>query len=107
MSSLGKIKFGDITIKILCNSDALTVAELHFPAGAVAAVHQHINEEANYIVQGTFEASLGDSKIILNPREIIHVDTNALHNLKCIGNEDGIILTAWTPSRKDLMAKIS
>lgn len=107
MKTTGLIKFGEVTIKILSNSDALTIAELHFPSGVIADVHQHVNEEANYIVKGTFEASSNDSKMTLYPGDILHVGTNAKHNLKCISEEDGLILTAWTPSRKDLIDKIS
>lgn len=107
MKGNGLIKFGDVTIKILSNSDALTIAELHFPSGSVAEVHQHVNEEANYIVRGTFEALSGDSKVTLYPGEIVSVPSNARHNLKCISEDDGIILTAWTPSRKDLIAKLT
>ncbi|MCI0922236.1 cupin domain-containing protein [Sphingobacterium rhinopitheci] len=107
MTGLGSIKFGDVTIKILSNSDSLTVAELHFPVGAVAALHQHVNEENNYVVKGVFEATEGASKAIINLGDVIYVAPNVQHNLKCIGNEDGIILTSWTPSRKDLIEKIS
>ncbi len=107
MKTTGLIKFGGVTIKILSNSDALTVAELHFPSGVVADVHHHINEEANYVVRGTFEASSDDSKMTLYPGDILDVSPNAKHNLKCISEEDGLILTAWTPSRKDLIDKIS
>lgn len=107
MKNTGILKFGDVTIKILSNSDALTVAELHFAAGTIADVHQHVNEEANYVVRGTFEASSNDTKTILNPGDIIDVSPNAKHNLKCISDEGGLILTAWTPSRKDLISKLS
>lgn len=44
MTELGSIKFRDVTIKMLSNSDTLPVAELHFPVDAEAVLHQHVNE---------------------------------------------------------------
>lgn len=107
MKALGSIQFGTITIKIISNSDALTVTELHFPAGAVADVHQHINEEVNYVVKGIFESDSSGQKEIYRPGDALQVPSLAAHNISCISDEDGVILTAWTPSRTDLMNKIS
>lgn len=107
MQALGTVKFGDVTIKIISNSEALTMAELHFTAHAIAAVHHHTNEEINYVLEGTFEAIADGHKRILTAGDVIHVTTNHNHNLTCISDVGGKILTVWTPSRKDLMAKIA
>jgi len=106
MKNLGSIKFGDVTIKVVSNSENLTVAELHFPANATADIHQHVNEEVNYVVKGVFETIHEGEKCILNPGDVVQVSPNLKHNLKCISSENGVILTSWTPSRKDIMAKI-
>ena len=107
MKDLGSVKFGDVTIKVLTNSEALTVAELHFPAGAAADVHHHINEEVNYVVKGVFETIENGELLVLNPGDTVQVSSNLEHNLRCTSQEDGIILTAWSPSRKDIMNKLS
>ena len=107
MKYLGSVKFGDVNIKVLSNSDALTVAELHFPAGATADIHHHINEEVNYVVKGVFETFDKNQVLILNPGDTVQVLSNSKHNLKCVSHEDGVILTAWSPSRKDIMNKIT
>lgn len=107
MKKKGLIKEGDIIIKILSNSKALTIAELHFPSGTIANAHQHANEEMNYILCGTFEVLSNNSKVILRPGEILHIPTNVKHNLKCIGEEDGVILSVWVPSCEELIARLS
>lgn len=107
MKDLGSVKFGEVTIKVLANSNDLTVAELHFPAGVAADVHQHVNEEVNYVVKGVFETLHQGEVLFLNPGDSIQVSSNLEHNLRCVSHTDGIIITAWTPSRKDIMDKIS
>jgi len=106
MKSLGTLKFGEVKIDILSNSEAITLAELTFPIDVAAAAHHHKNEEVNYILNGVFESSLNGQSKILNPGDVIHVSSNNEHNLKNIGGVEGKILTVWTPSRKDLIDKL-
>jgi len=107
MNGLGTINFGDVAIKILSNSDAMTIAELHFNGGIAAAQHHHINEEANYIIEGVFESVHNGVVTSYKAGDIVHVAPNQEHSLKCVSKAGGRILTSWTPSRKDLMAKIA
>lgn len=106
MKGLGSIKFGEVIIKILSDSPAMTVAELHFPSGVSADVHHHINEEANYVVEGVFETPLNNELTTFSPGDLLHIESNKNHSLKCISEENGVILTVWTPSRKDLISKL-
>lgn len=107
MNALGSLKFGSITIKILANSEKATVAELHFQPGDIASVHMHPHEEFNYVVKGEFEC-LSEGEIVrLSAGDVIQVISNHEHNLHCIGDEPGVIVTFWTPSRQDLIEKMS
>lgn len=106
MKELGSVKFGEVIIKIISNSEILTVAELHFPSGVSAEVHQHINEEVNYVVKGTFETIHKGETVLLKQGDVLQVNSNLKHNLKCTSTENGIIVTAWAPSRKDLIAML-
>lgn len=106
MKELGVIPLGDATIKIISNSEALTVAEIYFPAGSVAAVHHHVNEEVNYVVKGAFEFMSNGERMLFKVGDVLQVPSNIDHNIRCLDGEDGVVLSIWTPSRKDLIAKI-
>lgn len=106
MKNLGIVKFGEVAIKILSNSNELTVSELNFPRGVVASMHKHCHEEVNYIVKGKFECECNGEKFSLQEGDHIQVPSNAEHNLSCL-NGDGIVISIWTPSRTDLIEKIS
>ncbi|MBN5232557.1 cupin domain-containing protein [Serratia marcescens] len=105
-SNENKIKFGEVVIKILSNSDELTVSELYFPAGIVAKIHSHPHEEVNYVISGELYFMCdGESKTLL-PGDVMRIPPNILHNIKCSEKSDGKVITVWTPSRKDLIEKI-
>ena len=99
------VQFGDVAIKILSNSESLTVAEIAFPAGVAAAVHQHPHEEVNYVARGTFDFMCDGKVSTLTVGESIRIPPGLSHNITC-HDEDGIVLSSWTPSRQDLIAKL-
>lgn len=107
LQPLGSIQFGEVLIKILGNSDKSTVAQLHFQAGVKADTHHHMHEEYNYVVRGAFECLCDGETLHLQPGDLVRVPENTEHNLHCIGPEDGVIVTFWTPSREDLIAKLA
>lgn len=106
MKNLGNVVFGDVTIKILSNSNELTVSELNFPRGVSASKHKHVHEEVNYIVKGTFECECNGERFYLHEGEHIQVPSNIEHSLSCSNDSDGVVISVWTPSRTDLIAKI-
>jgi len=106
-TGLGSIQFGDVLIKIVGNSPQSTVAELHFSAGVKASTHRHMHEEYNYVVRGEFECLCEGRVIRLQVGDTVRVPENTDHNLHCVGNEDGVILTFWTPSRVDFIEKLN
>ena len=106
MKALGTIQFGTVDLKILANSMHATMAELTFRAGAKASTHQHPHEEYNYVVQGEFDCMSDGAVVRLRPGDAISVAPNSVHNLHCVSDSDGVIVTFWTPSRMDLIAKL-
>lgn len=101
------IHFGEVAIQILSNSDALTVAELVMPAGAVASIHQHPHEEVNYVVSGVMDFMCDGVVQTLRAGEAMRVPPNQAHNIICHPDAPGVVLTAWTPARQDLVAKLA
>ena len=106
MAALGTIQFGAVDIKLLANSPQATVAELQFKAGEKAATHKHPHEEYNYVVKGEFDCMSDGSVMRLRPGDAIAVAPNTEHNLHCVSDTDGLIVTFWTPSRTDFIEKL-
>lgn len=106
MKALGNVKFGSINIKIIANSDHATLAELHFQPGDKASTHKHEHEEFNYVVQGTFDCLCDGETTRLHAGDVVKVTSNNEHNLHCVSADAGIIVTFWTPSRRDLIEKM-
>lgn len=107
MKPLGIVKFGDVTITVLSNSDQMTVAELTFEPGVVAALHHHLHEEVNYVLEGTFEMQSDGKTSVFNKGDILAVPSGKEHNISHNGEGVGKVLTIWTPSRKDIIEKLS
>ena len=101
-----EIKFGDVTIKILTNSDELTVSELFIPAGVPAQEHHHPHEEVNYVLSGQLEFTLNGKVNTLTTGDCIRIPPDAIHNIKNTGTTDGRVISIWTPSRVDLIDRL-
>ncbi|MED7793191.1 cupin domain-containing protein [Klebsiella aerogenes] len=100
------LHFGDIDIRILAYSDELTFAELNIPAGAVASVHQHPHEEVNYVVSGVMDFMCDGQVTTLRAGQAIRIPPDQPHNITCHPEAPGVVVTAWTPSRQDLIAQL-
>lgn len=101
------LQFGHVAIHILSNSDKMTVADLDLPAGAVASIHQHPHEEVNYVVSGVLDFMCNGEVSTLRAGEAIRIPPNEPHNITCHPDAPGKVLTAWTPSRQDLIDKLT
>lgn len=84
----------------------MTVSELTFQPGVVAALHHHTNEKVNYVLDGTFEMESNGVTKIFNKSDLLAVPSNEDHNISHKGKGIGKSLTIWNPSRKDLIAKL-
>lgn len=101
------VQFGDVTIRILSNSDELTVSELDLPAGSVASVHHHPHEEVNYVVSGVLDFMCDGEVTTLRAGQAMRVPPNKSHNITCHKEAPGKVISVWTPSRQDLIAKLA
>ncbi|WP_223271364.1 cupin domain-containing protein [Buttiauxella sp. B2] len=100
------VHFGEVELRILSNSDDLTLAELIIPAGAIASIHQHPHEEVNYVVSGIMDFMCDGKVKTLHPGNAIRIPPNQPHNITCHPDSPGKVITVWTPSRQDLIAKL-
>ena len=94
-----------IKLRILSNSDALTVARLDFARNAVAPLHHHPHEEVNVVLFGSFAFTLRGVVQTVGPGESVTIPANVAHFIADLG-EGGSVPSVWTPSRTDLMARL-
>ncbi|MGN6493294.1 MAG: cupin domain-containing protein [Agriterribacter sp.] len=94
----------DVTLQVISYTNELMIARLWFTGRGFNDPHHHINQEANTVLSGKFEATNGSEKTILTAGESVHVYTDLPHNLECL-TPTGEIITCWTPARKDIIEK--
>ncbi|MCS3458932.1 cupin domain-containing protein [Aeromonas sp. BIGb0445] len=106
VNTLGKMTLADnIDIELLSNSDDMTVARILFAAPVAAAIHHHPHEEVNVIVAGRFEVQVGEAFYQATTGDCIRVAPHIPHSIRSLDGK-GEVLTCWTPSRRDLVAKM-
>lgn len=103
---LGKIALTDnIDIELLSDSEGMTVGRILFNAPEAAPLHHHPHEEVNVVVAGCFEVQIGDEQYRVKVGDTVRVAPHLPHSIRALDN-GGEILTSWTPSRRDLVAKV-
>lgn len=79
----------------------LMVVELTWEAGQEGAVHTHPHCQCGYIIEGTFEATVGDETEILHGGDCFYAESNVPHGLVAL--TDGKMLDIFTPMREDFV----
>lgn len=87
--------------KILASQGKLMSVEVYFAKGAIGAPHSHPHEQIGYVVQGSFEATLGDEKTIIQSGDTYYVPPDVVHGVVAL--EEGILLDIFTPQREDFL----
>lgn len=105
MQTKKEVKFGDISISILSDSENLTVAEILIPAGCIATPHHHPHEEVNYVLSGTLDFMCDGTVTMLGAGEYMRIPPDRQHNITNSGKTDARVMSVWTPSRQDLVAR--
>jgi quercetin dioxygenase-like cupin family protein len=60
--------------------DRMIVGLMRMPAGTGAAGHSHPNEQWIYILEGTFQATVGGKDIEAKPGSVIYVPADVMHS---------------------------
>lgn len=92
----------DVTLQVVSYTQEMMVAKLWFSGKGFEGTHFHLNQEANIVVSGEFEATNGDEKATLVAGDSVLVRSNIPHNLACL-SPSGEVLTCWTPAREDII----
>jgi quercetin dioxygenase-like cupin family protein len=73
--------------------DRMIVGLMRMPAGTGAEPHSHPNEQWIYILEGTFQATIGGKEIEARPGSVVYVPADAVHSGKASAAGDVVFFT--------------
>jgi len=79
----------------------------HVQPGISSSPERHAEEQVNVILQGTMEWVLGEQQVevfVCGPGSILIIEPDMPHSNRVIGQEEVVILHAFAPPRKTLLA---
>ena len=72
----------------------MMAALMRMPAGTGAEPHSHPNEQWIYIVEGTFEESVGGRDVTAKAGSVVYIPANVVHSGKATPDADVVFFTA-------------
>jgi quercetin dioxygenase-like cupin family protein len=72
--------------------DRMLVGYIHKPRGTGSRMHQHPNEQFNFVVKGTLEGSVNGKRVVAPAGTLIYIPANAPHTLVSTPDEDVIFI---------------
>ena len=73
--------------------DRMIVGLMRMAAGTSAEPHSHPNEQWIYILEGTFQAKIGDKQLEAKPGSVLYVPANVVHSGKATQEADVVFFT--------------
>ena len=100
------IKPFGLDVKVLLSTEAtggaISVLMGWLKPGEGPSDHVHFNqEEIFFIVEGTFELTVGDQTTTAGPGTIVFIPRNVVHRFKNVGNTTGCMLDWTLPGGQD------
>ena len=92
---------GGISRRILAHDKELMAVEVCFEVGAIGATHSHPHVQISYVLEGKFEAKIGDETKIITVGDTYYTAPNVPHGVVCL--EKGKLLDIFTPEREDFL----
>jgi quercetin dioxygenase-like cupin family protein len=90
-----------VSRKIVAAGGKIMAVEVYFAKGAIGALHSHPHEQVSYVVNGSFEATIGSETTILRTGDSYYVPPDQVHGVVAL--EDGLLLDVFTPQREDFL----
>ncbi len=73
--------------------DRMMVAVMRMKAGTGAVQHSHPNEQWIYILEGTFQATIGGKAVEAKPGSVIYIPANTMHDGRASADGDVVFFT--------------
>jgi len=90
--------------KVLVAGDKIMLVEFHFAKGGIGVLHKHEDhEQIGYVVQGSFEITVGDQTKIAKQGDCYYAAKNVWHGVVAL-EDDSVLADAFTPLREDFLA---
>ena len=86
--------------EIIFDKDMMAV-EVCFEKGAIGAMHSHPHVQISYVLEGKFEATIGDETKIIGVGDTYYTVPDIPHGVVCL--EKGKLLDIFTPEREDFL----
>ncbi len=97
LAKLNQIKGGpdySTAVGACIEGDRMMAALMRMPAGTGAEPHSHPNEQWIYIVEGTFEGSVGGRDVTAKAGSVVYIPANVVHSGKATPDADVVFFTA-------------
>ena len=92
---------GGVSRRILAHDADMMAVEVSFEEGAVGALHTHPHVQISYVLEGEFEATLGDETKIIRKGDTYYTTPDLPHGVVC--KKRGVLLDIFTPERRDFL----
>ena len=87
--------------QILSYGPDLMLVRVRFEKGAVGALHHHPHRQATYVVEGSFDVSVGDAQRTLREGDAFFAAEDIPHSVVAL--EKGMLIDCFTPARLDFL----
>ena len=92
---------GGVSRRILSHGEDMMAVEVAFEKGATGAMHSHPHVQISYVLEGKFEATIGQETRIITVGDTYYTLPDVPHGVVCL--EKGRLLDIFTPERKDFL----
>ena len=92
---------GGLSRRVLAHGEAMMAVEVSFEKGAIGAVHSHPHVQISYVLEGEFEATLGNETKIIRKGDTYYTTPDLPHGVVC--KKRGVLLDIFTPERSDFL----
>lgn len=87
---------------LLTHDDRMMMVEVAFEKGAVGLLHSHPHVQASYVVEGSFEVTIGGETTTLVTGESFIVPSGVMHGCKAL--TAGRLIDCFTPARLEFLS---
>ena len=85
--------------------ERILVGYIHKPRGTGSRMHQHNNEQLNYVVRGTLVGSVNGKKVRAPTGSLIYIPANAPHTLVADPKDEDVIFLAIKDLSQGIIGK--
>ncbi|MCG8334426.1 MAG: cupin domain-containing protein [Proteobacteria bacterium] len=87
--------------KILGYGEKIMLVKVAFDKGAVGPIHHHLHSQTTYVLEGSFEVTIGNEQQILKSGDGFYIPPGVDHG--AVALEDGILIDVFSPLREDFI----